>query len=163
ADVGGSVVTSTTADLGYSSFMRQAVDLLDRKGLAMVEASNDFDSTDHQGGMWWPEVLPGNSVVLNSAGDGWIRSNYTSWGPHAGGRRERRPADRDDHLPEVVPALRSDEGEARAGHRHDPVAARIRVQVGAPGGDRPEPNHQAVVHRRHGRRARPLPRDARET
>ena len=83
ADVGASVVTSTTADLGYSSFMRQAVSNLERRGLAMAESSNDFDSTDHQGGMWWPEVLPGNGVVLNSNNDGWIRSDYTSWGTHA--------------------------------------------------------------------------------
>src|SRR5207244_10641211 len=83
ADMGGSVVTSTTADLGYSSFMRQAVQYLTRKGVVMVESSNDFDSTDHQGGMWWPEVLPGNGLVLNSNSDGWIRSDYTSWGTHA--------------------------------------------------------------------------------
>src|SRR5207247_9359921 len=40
ADMGGSIVTSTTADLGYSSFMRQAVQYLTRKGVVMVEASN---------------------------------------------------------------------------------------------------------------------------
>jgi hypothetical protein len=83
ADVGGSVVASTTADLGYSSFMRQAVSYLTRKGVVMVESSNDFDSTDHQGGMWWPQVLPGNGVVLTSDGSGWIRSDYTSWGTHS--------------------------------------------------------------------------------
>ncbi|MFN2544679.1 MAG: hypothetical protein ABR600_08945 [Actinomycetota bacterium] len=83
ADAGASVITSTTADLGYSSFMRQAVQYLAGKDIAMVEASNDFDSTDHQGGMWWPNVVPGNSVVLNAAGDGWIRSDYTSWGTHS--------------------------------------------------------------------------------
>ena len=48
----------------------------------MVEASNDFDSTDHQGGMLWPGVVPGNSVEVNIADTGWIRSNTTSWGPH---------------------------------------------------------------------------------
>ena len=59
-DSGASVIVSVTADLGYSSFMREAVEYLERKGVAMVEASNDFDSTDHQGGMFWPYVIPGN-------------------------------------------------------------------------------------------------------
>jgi hypothetical protein len=81
-DAGVSVITSVTADLGYSSFMRQAVWYAQRHGVAMVEASNDFDTPDHQGGMFWPEVLPGNGVVKDSSGDGWIRSDYTSWGPH---------------------------------------------------------------------------------
>ena len=83
ADAGASVISSVTADLGYSRFMRQAVRYVERRGVAAVEASNDFDSTDHQGGMWWPEVLPGNGVVFNSNGDGWIRSDFTSWGTHA--------------------------------------------------------------------------------
>ena len=61
----------------------------------MVEASNDFDSTDHQGGMFWPHVLPGNGAGrqrhgLNRPGAGAnaltttyrARSNYTSWGTH---------------------------------------------------------------------------------
>jgi hypothetical protein len=82
ADAGASVIVSVTADLGYSSFMRTAIHHLERKGVAMVEASNDFDSTDHQGGMFWPYVLPGNGVLPTSDGDGWTRSNYTSWGPH---------------------------------------------------------------------------------
>ncbi len=34
----------------------------------MVEASNDFDSTDHQGGMFWPDVIPGNGVVATQDG-----------------------------------------------------------------------------------------------
>ena len=44
--------------------MRRAVAYLERKGVAMAESSNDFDSTDHQGGMWWPQVLPGNAVTV---------------------------------------------------------------------------------------------------
>jgi hypothetical protein len=82
ADAGASVVVSTTADLGYSSFMRQAVGYLQARGVAMVESSNDFDSTDHQGGMFWPGVIPGNGAVATAAGDAWTRSDYTSWGPH---------------------------------------------------------------------------------
>src|SRR4029078_4130346 len=68
ADMKADVIVSVTADLGYSSFMRQAVEDCWRKGIVLVEASNDFDSTDHQGGMFWPHVLPGNSVVANSEG-----------------------------------------------------------------------------------------------
>lgn len=90
------VVVSVTADLGYSSYMRQAVDKLWRDGVIMTESSNDFDSTDHQGGMFWPHVLPGNGLVpntlvllknlpaLNSATTSFReRSDQTSWGTHA--------------------------------------------------------------------------------
>lgn len=79
---GASVVDSVTADLGYSSFMREVVDYCWHKGVAMAEASNDFDSTDHQGGMFWPDVVPGNGAVPDMAGTAWTRSDYTSWGPH---------------------------------------------------------------------------------
>src|SRR5207248_1298779 len=91
ADSGASVIVSVTADLGYSSFMRQAVNSIWQRGVVMVEASNDFDSTDHQGGMFWPHVLPGNGLVAdtegNPAGEAATktfraRSNYTSWGTH---------------------------------------------------------------------------------
>ena len=96
ADAGASVVVSVTADLGYSSFMRQVVEDLWRRGVVMVQASNDFDSIDHQGGMFWPHVLPGNGLVSdtqlqpgNAAAFNNVtttyraRSAYTSWGPHA--------------------------------------------------------------------------------
>lgn len=98
ADSGASVIVSVTADLGYSTFMRQAVENIWRRGIVMVEASNDFDSTDHQGGMWWPWVLPGNGLVPNTDGLETAppailaanlgtttfrdRSGYTSWGTH---------------------------------------------------------------------------------
>jgi hypothetical protein len=82
ADAGASVIVSVTADLGYSSFMREVVSELERKGVAMVEASNDFDSTDHQGGMFWPYVIPGNGALPNGEGTAWTRSDYTSWGAH---------------------------------------------------------------------------------
>ncbi|HEX6488088.1 MAG TPA: hypothetical protein VF137_04315 [Candidatus Dormibacteraeota bacterium] len=100
ADSGASVIVSVTADLGYSSFMHQAVENIWRRGIVMAESSNDFDSTDHQGGMWWPFVLPGNGLVPNmdgadkapgpptlAANAGTIsyreRSDLTSWGTHA--------------------------------------------------------------------------------
>ncbi|GAA0274592.1 hypothetical protein GCM10009527_083770 [Actinomadura nitritigenes] len=68
AHMGAKVIVSTTADLGYSSYMRQTVEKLWRDGVVMVESSNDFDSTDHQGGMFWPHVIPGNGLVPNTAG-----------------------------------------------------------------------------------------------
>lgn len=79
---GASVIVSVTADLGYSSYMGQAINHLWHKGVVMVEASNDFDSTDHQGGMFWPHVIPGNGVVPDKKGTAWVRSNFTSWGVH---------------------------------------------------------------------------------
>jgi len=90
-DSGASVIVSVTADLGYSSFMRQTTEYVAHKGVVAVEASNDFNSTDHQGGMWWPHVLPGNGVVADTTGGGPLargattyreRSNFTSWGAH---------------------------------------------------------------------------------
>jgi hypothetical protein len=82
ADAGASVIVSVTADLGYSSFMRQVISELEAKGVAMVEASNDFDSTDHQGGMFWPNVIPGNGALPVDEATAWGRSDYTSWGSH---------------------------------------------------------------------------------
>jgi hypothetical protein len=77
-----SAIVSVTADLGYSSFMGRVISHLQNKGVAMVEASNDFDSVDHQGGMFWPYVIPGNGALPTSNGEAWVRSNYTSWGAH---------------------------------------------------------------------------------
>jgi len=97
-DMHADVIVSTTADLGYSTFMNQAVDYAWNHGTAMVESSNDFDSTDHQGGMFHQHVLPGNAMVANTHGMDFIpgttavqnaatttyrsRSAYTSWGTH---------------------------------------------------------------------------------
>src|SRR3569833_3161144 len=92
---GAKVIVSTTADLGYSSAMRRAVDKLWNDGVGMAESSNDFDSTDHQGGMFWPHVVPGNGLVPNTDGvQGPLanaltttyreRSNLTSFGARAG-------------------------------------------------------------------------------
>jgi len=98
ADMNVDVLVSVTADLGYSTFMRQTVERLWDRGVVMVEASNDFDSTDHQGGQFWPHVLPGNGLVANAHGVGTApgaaavenplitsfraRSGFTSWGTH---------------------------------------------------------------------------------
>ena len=98
ADMNAAVIVSTTADLGYSSFMNQAVNRVWREGTVMVESSNDFDSTDHQGGMFHQHVLPGNGMVTNTQGldaapgsealvNGMTtsyreRSGLTSWGTH---------------------------------------------------------------------------------
>ena len=62
--------------------MGEVVQYLTDRGVVMVESSNDFDSTDHQGGMYWPGVVPGNSVEVDPAGTGWTRSDTTSWGTH---------------------------------------------------------------------------------
>jgi hypothetical protein len=81
-DAGANVIVSVTADLGYSSFMREAISSLESKGVAMLESSNDFDSTDHQGGMFWPYVIPGNGALATSSKEAWTRSDLTSWGAH---------------------------------------------------------------------------------
>jgi hypothetical protein len=99
--MGAKVVISVTADLGYSSYMKQTVNKLWNDGVVMAESSNDFDSLDHQGGMFWPHVLPGNGNVSNTQGYDTVpstltneginlatttfheRSDETSWGTHA--------------------------------------------------------------------------------
>ncbi|MBV9293124.1 MAG: hypothetical protein JO222_11795, partial [Frankiales bacterium] len=99
---GAKVIISVTADLGYSSYMNQAIRYCWKRGVLMAESSNDFDSLDHQGGMFHPFVIPGNGNVPNtmgydSGGSGSItnaainadtttstsRSDETSWGTHA--------------------------------------------------------------------------------
>jgi hypothetical protein len=95
ADHGASVIVSVTADIGYSSYMRQVVNDLWRRGVVVVQSSNDFDSLDHQGGMFWPHVIPGNGLVSDtqntlrsSPTDNPTtttyreRSDYSSWGTH---------------------------------------------------------------------------------
>ncbi|MFA5890815.1 MAG: FG-GAP-like repeat-containing protein [Actinomycetota bacterium] len=93
-DQGADVVVSETAAMGYSSFLTQAAEHIAHSGSVLVESSNDFDSTDHQGGMWHPHSIPGNSVVTDIAGaptnpltDRSIttfraRSGFSSWGTH---------------------------------------------------------------------------------
>jgi hypothetical protein len=98
ADMRADVLVSVTADLGYSTFMRRAIDYVWKHGTLPVEASNDFDSADHQGGMFWPHVIPGNAMVADSHGIDTApgtaalqnrltttyraRSSFTSWGSH---------------------------------------------------------------------------------
>ncbi|MBV9212575.1 MAG: VCBS repeat-containing protein [Actinobacteria bacterium] len=94
ADSGVSAMVLETADLGYSRLTQAAIHYAHRKGIVIVQSSNDFDSADHQGSMFWDDVWPGNAVV--SDGTGTIpaaehtdrlattfreRSNYTSFGP----------------------------------------------------------------------------------
>lgn len=85
------VVVSVTADLGYSTFSRRAAESLHRRGVSLVVASNDFNSTDHQGGMFHPHAIPGNGVVADASGFEQAsaatttfreRSGITSWGAH---------------------------------------------------------------------------------
>jgi hypothetical protein len=87
ADSGADVIVSTTADLGFSTFVREAIDNITARGVVIVESSNDFNSTDHQGGMFHPNVLPGNGLVPDTKGiDGSRTTTYrsrsciTSWG-----------------------------------------------------------------------------------
>jgi hypothetical protein len=94
ADAGASVIISVTADVGHSSMLAEAASDVERRGVVLVESSNDFDSTDHQGGMFGAGVLPGNGLVSNTAGVSGPalanstttsyreRSDLTSFGPH---------------------------------------------------------------------------------
>jgi len=93
AESGAKVIVSVTADLGYSSFAASVLAYLDSLGVIVVESSNDFDSADHQGGMFWGNVLPGNGLLPNTAGvtgstltkmkgPFWTRSDLTSFGVH---------------------------------------------------------------------------------
>ncbi|MGO9912145.1 MAG: hypothetical protein ACLPQS_13435 [Acidimicrobiales bacterium] len=94
AESGASVIVSVTADLSYSPFEASVLRYLDAHNVIVVEASNDFDSADHQGGMFWGNVLPGNGLVPNTSGvpsgsvlsampgPEWSRSDLTSFGPH---------------------------------------------------------------------------------
>src|SRR5262249_35408087 len=62
---GSSVITLLSAELGYSDFTRQALGYAWKDGVVVVGASNDFDSADHQEGMFWPRVWPGNGLQPN--------------------------------------------------------------------------------------------------
>jgi hypothetical protein len=94
SDMKADVIVSVTADLGYSTFMKEAIEHIWRGNhTVMVESSNDFDSTDHQGGMFHAHVLPGNGLVKDTSGypdppgnnattTYRARSGLTSWGTH---------------------------------------------------------------------------------
>jgi Subtilase family len=91
-----SVIILLTAEIGYSQETAAALRYAWKKGVVVVGASNDFDSEDHQTGLFWPNIWPGDGLV--SDGTGQIiqaahtdslttefrsRSNETSFGPHA--------------------------------------------------------------------------------
>ncbi|MDQ3877613.1 MAG: FG-GAP-like repeat-containing protein [Actinomycetota bacterium] len=91
-DSGVDVIDVTSGELGYSPFMAHAMEYAFHRGVVVAAASNDFDSTDHQSGMFWPHAWPGNGIVSDGTNSGQgarsattfrERSNYTSWGPHA--------------------------------------------------------------------------------
>jgi hypothetical protein len=95
-DAGASVIDDTVGELGYSSLERAALAYAWRRGVVVVMASNDFDSADHQAGMYWPHVWPGNGIVSNGSGTASgatgaerlatsfrERSNLTSFGTHS--------------------------------------------------------------------------------
>jgi hypothetical protein len=145
ADMNADVIVSVTADLGFSSFMRQAVEHVWRKGAVMAESSNDFDSTDHQGGMFWPHVLPGNSVVGNAEGVPNAvaannatttyrqRSGETSWGTHNVFSVARRGGSTSESTPTVggVMALVLAYGKDAADQHHisEPLTNDEAIQV----------------------------------
>jgi hypothetical protein len=96
ADAGASVIVSETADLGYSTLMRRTVEQLDREGVAMVISSNDFDSRDHQGGMFHPHAVPANGLVPDkygtAAGESATRTSAPRPDPkHASANATARP------------------------------------------------------------------------
>jgi hypothetical protein len=95
-DSHASVIDDTVGELGYSALERAALQYAWSKGVVVVMASNDFDSADHQAGMYWPHVWPGNGIVSNGSGTASQaagterlattfreRSNLTSFGTHA--------------------------------------------------------------------------------
>lgn len=95
-DSGASVIVLLDAELGYSSLTRAALDYAWGKGVVVVGASNDFDSADHQNGMFWPRVWPGNGLQSDASGTVQqqtksdhlartfrARSNETSFGTHS--------------------------------------------------------------------------------
>ncbi len=91
-----SVIDLEDAELGYSSETQAALRYANNKGVVVVGASNDFDSSDHQNGMFYPNVWPGNGLVADGTGpvpqaagtdrlttSYRSRSNATSFGPHS--------------------------------------------------------------------------------
>src|SRR3954454_8332884 len=85
------VVISETAELGYKTYARRRTEYAYRHGTVIAESSNDFNSTDHQGGMFHPHVLPGNGLVPDREGMQALtrlkttyrqRSSVSSWGTH---------------------------------------------------------------------------------
>ena len=67
-DSGASVIVAVVAELGYTRLVERALQYAWDKGVVVVEASNDFNSADHQSGMFWPRVWPGNGLVADTTG-----------------------------------------------------------------------------------------------
>jgi hypothetical protein len=86
-DAGAKVIVSEQGgSLGFSSFQRSALDYAEQHGVVVVMDSSDFDTTAHTEGMFWPNVLPGQAVVPDSATNPTTfeeGSNLTSWGTHS--------------------------------------------------------------------------------
>src|SRR5579884_367327 len=91
-----SVIVLLTAEIGYSHETAAALRYAWRRGVVVVGASNDFDSSDHQTGFFWPNIWPGDGLVADGTGtiqetaktdrlttEYRSRSNETSFGPHA--------------------------------------------------------------------------------
>ncbi|GAC1331113.1 MAG: hypothetical protein NVSMB17_08940 [Candidatus Dormibacteria bacterium] len=63
ADNGVDVMDVTSASLGLTQTVKDAIDYAWHKGMVVVFASNDFESADHTDGMFYPHVWPGNSLT----------------------------------------------------------------------------------------------------
>jgi hypothetical protein len=63
ADNGVKVMDVTSASLGLTQTVKEAIDYAWKKGMVVVFASNDFESSDHTDGMFYPHVWPGNSLT----------------------------------------------------------------------------------------------------
>jgi hypothetical protein len=102
-DNGVNVMDVTSASLGLTHSVKEAIDYAWHKGMVVVFASNDFESADHTDGMFYPHVWPGNSLTGDHSTRGGAtcpgnvvtcafvssnttfraRSSLTSYGPHA--------------------------------------------------------------------------------
>jgi len=95
-DSGAKVLCLVVASLGQSAEVQQAIDYAHDQGVVVVWASNDFESADHQDGMRFARVWPGNGVVADQTNRGSraqpndaatttfrARSSVTSYGPHS--------------------------------------------------------------------------------
>jgi hypothetical protein len=147
SDMHADVITSVTADLGYSTFMKQAVDYVWNHGTVMVESSNDFNSTDHQGGMFHSHVLPGNGLVANTHGFPAqlaaeqnaltttynSRSGLTSWGTHNMFSASTQGGSTSESTPTVGGAIALviaySKEEAEKGHIPAPLSQDEAIQV----------------------------------
>lgn len=63
ADMGVSVMDATSASLGLNPSVQAAINHGYSRGMTVVFASNDFESSDHTDGMDYAHVWPGNSLT----------------------------------------------------------------------------------------------------